>query len=112
MCEKETKTKAFSKEGLGQQPRQDPKERARGESRDWLNGVVDELNTQIDMFEAEMEGLTVKKGKQRPPRLVHLDESVARHKEHITRLEQILRLVDNEQVSPEDVTDLKVRFGK
>jgi CCR4-NOT transcription complex subunit 3 len=51
---------------------------------------VDELNTQIDMFEAEMEGLAVKKGKTRPPRLTHLEESVSRHKEHVLRLEQVI----------------------
>lgn len=31
------------------------------------------MESQIDSFEAEMEGLTVKKGKTRPPRLVHKD---------------------------------------
>lgn len=31
---------------------------------------VSELETQVDTFEAELEGLTVKKGKTRPPRLV------------------------------------------
>ena len=33
-------------------------------------GQVSELESQIDNFEAEVEGLSVKKGKQRPPRLV------------------------------------------
>ena len=89
VCEKETKTKAFSKEGLGQQPKTDPRERARGEAREWLNRVVDDLNAQLDTFEAEMESLsTAKKGKQKPARLTHLEEAVARHKEHITKLEQ------------------------
>lgn len=89
VCEKETKTKAFSKEGLGQQPKADPKERARAEARDWLNHVVDEITTQLDVFEAEIESLTSgKKTKQKPPRLVHLEESVSRHKEHILKLEQ------------------------
>ena len=31
---------------------------------------VGELESQIDSFEAEIEGLTFKKGKGRPPRLV------------------------------------------
>ncbi|XP_073117074.1 uncharacterized protein [Elaeis guineensis] len=69
VCEKETKTKAFSKEGLGQQPKTDPKEKAKAETRDWLNNVVGDLESQIDNFEAEVEGLSVKKGKTRPPRL-------------------------------------------
>lgn len=107
ICEKETKTKAFSKEGLGQQPKTDPKEKAKSETRDWLNNVVSELENQIDIFEAEMEGLTVKKGKTRPPRLTHLETSIVRHKGHISKLEFILRLLDNDQLSPEQVNDVK-----
>ncbi|XP_048138936.1 CCR4-NOT transcription complex subunit 3-like [Rhodamnia argentea] len=107
ICEKETKMKAFSKEGLGQQPRTDPKEKAKSETRDWINNVVGELETQIDVFEAEIEGLSVKKGKTRPPRLTHLETSIARHKAHIMKLELILRLLDNNELSPEQVNDLK-----
>ncbi|KAG9148321.1 hypothetical protein Leryth_012262 [Lithospermum erythrorhizon] len=107
ICEKETKTKAFSKEGLGQQPKTDPKEKAKSETRDWLNNVVSELENQIDIFEAEMEGLTVKKGKTRPPRLAHLETSIVRHKAHIIKLELILRLLDNDNLSTEQVNDVK-----
>ncbi|KAM7250158.1 hypothetical protein ACFE04_022041 [Oxalis oulophora] len=107
ICEKETKTKAFSKEGLGQQPKTDPKEKAKSETRDWLNNVVGELESQIDSFEAELEGLTVKKGKTRPPRLTHLETSIVRHKAHIMKLELILRLLDNDELSPEQVNDVR-----
>ncbi|XVF57320.1 hypothetical protein PTKIN_Ptkin06aG0195700 [Pterospermum kingtungense] len=107
ICEKETKTKAFSKEGLGQQPKTDPKEKAKSETRDWLNNVVSELESQIDSFEAEVEGLSVKKGKTRPPRLTHLETSITRHKAHIMKLELILRLLDNDELSPEQVNDVK-----
>jgi CCR4-NOT transcription complex subunit 3 len=107
ICEKETKTKAFSKEGLGQQPKTDPKEKAKSETRDWLNNVVSELENQIDSFEAEIEGLSVKKGKTRPPRLTHLETSITRHKAHIMKLELILRLLDNDELSPEQVNDVK-----
>ncbi|XP_010257713.1 PREDICTED: general negative regulator of transcription subunit 3-like isoform X2 [Nelumbo nucifera] len=107
VCEKETKTKAFSKEGLGQQPKTDPKEKAKSETRDWLNNVVSELESQIDCFEADIEGLSVKKGKARPPRLTHLETSIARHKAHIMKLELILRLLDNDELSPEQVNDVR-----
>ncbi|KAK9062387.1 hypothetical protein SSX86_019573 [Deinandra increscens subsp. villosa] len=107
ICEKETKTKAFSKEGLGQQPKTDPKEKAKSETREWLNNVVSELESQIDSFEAEMEGLSVKKGKAKPPRLTHLESSITRHKAHIMKLELILRLLDNDELSPEQVNDVK-----
>ncbi|XP_042393970.1 general negative regulator of transcription subunit 3-like isoform X2 [Zingiber officinale] len=107
VCEKETKTKAFSKEGLGQQPKTDPKEKAKSETRDWLNNVVGDLETQIDHFEAEMEGLSVKKGKTRPPRLTHLETSITRHKAHVMKSELILRLLDNDELSPDQVNDVK-----
>ncbi|KAK1410926.1 hypothetical protein QVD17_37468 [Tagetes erecta] len=107
ICEKETKTKAFSKEGLGQQPKTDPKEKAKSETRDWLNNTVSELESQIDSFEAEMEGLSVKKGKAKPPRLTHLESSISRHKAHIMKLELILRLLDNDELSPEQVNDVR-----
>ncbi|WVZ14823.1 hypothetical protein V8G54_012389 [Vigna mungo] len=96
ICEKETKTKAFSKEGLGQQPKTDPREKAKSETRDWLNNVVGELESQIDNFEAELEGLSVKKGKNKPPRLAH-----------VKKCEFILRLLDNDELSPEQVNDVK-----
>ncbi|XP_027359293.1 CCR4-NOT transcription complex subunit 3-like isoform X5 [Abrus precatorius] len=107
VCEKETKTKAFSKEGLGQQPKTDPREKAKSETRDWLNNVVGELESQIENFEAELEGLSVKKGKSKPPRLTHLETSITRHKAHIKKCEFILRLLDNDELSPEQVNDVK-----
>ncbi|KAJ6762302.1 CCR4 NOT-RELATED [Salix koriyanagi] len=59
------------------------------------------------VIEAEIEGLTVKKGKTRPPRLTHLETSITRHKIHIKKLELILRLLDNDELSPEEVNDVK-----
>ncbi len=46
VCEKETKTKAFSKEGLGQATKVDPREKARNEAREWINTTVDCLNVE------------------------------------------------------------------
>lgn len=37
----------------------------------------------------------------------HLEESISRHKLHIIKLELILRLLDNDELSPEEVTDVK-----
>ena len=47
VCEKETKTKTFSKEGLAQAQKQDPKERARNDIRDWINTTVDTFTTEV-----------------------------------------------------------------
>ena len=47
VCEKEMKTKAFSKEGLGQAAKLDPREKARNEMRDWINETVDKLTAEV-----------------------------------------------------------------
>ena len=59
--ERETKTKAFSKEGLSSSAKLDPAEKERYETTQWLNGCLDTLNIQIDQFEAEIETLGSKK---------------------------------------------------
>ena len=57
VVEKETKTKAFSKEGLGAATKIDPAVQLRAEARNWLNDSVDQLSQQIDKFEAEIESI-------------------------------------------------------
>ena len=37
----------------------------------------------------------------------HLEASITRHKAHIMKLELILRLLDNDELSPEQVNDVK-----
>ena len=104
LVEKEAKTKSFSKEGLNRAAA-DPRERTRGEMRDWLAATVEALEGQIEEFEAEAEsaatGAGGKKCKKPAPRVVHMEESIARHRQHITRLEQLLRLLDNDAVQGE-----------
>ncbi|XRB03084.1 CCR4-NOT transcription complex subunit [Pycnococcus provasolii] len=108
VCEKETKTKAFSKEGLAAAARLDPKDKAKNEATEWLSNTVDLLNEQVEQFEGEMEGITpAKKGKAKPPRLVHLEESISRHQEHIAKLETVLRLIENDSLPPDIVEDIK-----
>lgn len=52
---------------------------------------------QIEANDAEIERLQNGKKKAKPPpRLAHLEESAMRHKAHVARLEQIMRLLDNE----------------
>lgn len=61
VCEKDTKTKAYSKEGLARDARSDPKEAAKEEKRDWLNDCLDRLADLIDSVEADLEKITNKK---------------------------------------------------
>ena len=59
VCEKEMKTKAFSKEGLGQAAKLDPRDKARNEMRDWINETVDKLGAEVGCALAESSGATV-----------------------------------------------------
>ena len=57
IVERETKTKAYSKEGLTNSARMDPAEREKAGVQNWLNQCIDTLNIQVDQFEAEIESL-------------------------------------------------------
>ena len=52
VCEKETKTKMFSKEGLAQAQKQDPREKAKNEIKDWINTTVDTLTSEVYCLES------------------------------------------------------------
>ena len=52
VCEKEFKTKAFSKEGLSQQPKEDPKEKEKNKVRKWIAEKLETLASQTDAYEA------------------------------------------------------------
>ena len=109
VLEKEMKIKAFSKEGLNQTPKLDPKVKERIDLANWINSTVDRLSTQVDAYEAEVEtiNLSQKKGKKldstKQERNDLLISTVERHKNHIQKLEAILRLMENDQVSNEQV---------
>ncbi|KAJ3300763.1 general negative regulator of transcription subunit 5 [Borealophlyctis nickersoniae] len=107
-CEKELKTKAFSKEGLNAVQRVDPNEREKENFNSYVDQVKERLNVQIDALEAEQEQLqlAVKKTRRTDPakaeRLSQIDERLERHKWHINKLEIIQRMVDNGNLKVEE----------
>ncbi|KAF7301558.1 hypothetical protein MIND_00721300 [Mycena indigotica] len=108
--EKEMKTKAFSKEGLIQAAKLDPKEQEKEEATIWLQNQVEELQMQVEQAEAEIEGLAGKKKSKSGPtagRLEELEGLNERRKWHISRLEIILRLLNNGSLAADRVTALK-----
>ena len=60
-CEKEMKTKAFSKECLIQSAKLDPKQQEKMETTHWLQQQVEELLLQVETAEAEIETLQDRK---------------------------------------------------
>ncbi|TCD70504.1 proteinral negative regulator of transcription subunit 5 [Steccherinum ochraceum] len=111
-CEKEMKTKAFSKEGLIQSAKLDPKAQEKMETTQWLQTQVEALLLQVEQAEAEIESFQggarkKNKGGAQAERLEELERLNERRKWHISRLEIILRLLDNGSMQPEKVNDLK-----
>ena len=111
-CEKEMKTKAFSKEGLIQSAKLDPKAQEKMETTQWVREQVEELQLQLEQAEAEIEtlqggGKKKSKGGASSERLEVLERLNERRKWHISRLEIILRLLENGTMPPEKIIDLK-----
>ncbi|KAG8468843.1 hypothetical protein KFE25_007361 [Diacronema lutheri] len=110
VCEKEFKTKAFSKEGLGQARKEDPKEVERNKTRKWLAAALSTLVDQIDALEAEIEVIAANKGKKSAKggkTETELESWVEKHRLHERRMEQILRMIDNETLAPEQVNAIQ-----
>lgn len=110
--EKEMKTKAFSKEGLQATAKLDPAEKAKLEACQFLANMVEELERQIEYYEAEDEALqaTVKKGKKdtsKADRLSEISRTLERHKYHQGKLETLLRSLENGNVETEQVQELE-----
>lgn len=114
-CEKEMKTKAFSKDGLNAAQKLDPKEREKVEMSSWIAAQVEELMRQVEQTEAEIEQLqggtarsrrakAAGNGGGRAEELTTLNE---RRKWHVGRLEIVMRLLENNTLQTDTVAALK-----
>uniref|UniRef100_A0A3B3SMA6 CCR4-NOT transcription complex subunit 3 n=1 Tax=Paramormyrops kingsleyae TaxID=1676925 RepID=A0A3B3SMA6_9TELE len=112
VVERETKTKAYSKEGLGLAQKVDPAQKEKEEVGQWLTNTIDTLNMQVDQFESEVESLSVqtrkKKGdKEKQDRIEELKRFIEKHRYHIRMLETILRMLDNDSVQVDAIRKIK-----
>ncbi|XP_070580323.1 CCR4-NOT transcription complex subunit 3-like isoform X2 [Ptychodera flava] len=106
VVERETKTKAYSKEGLGLAAKVDPVQRERDETNHWLQESIDKLSMQVDQFESEIETLSTATKKKRPDkdkleRIEELQTWVERHRYHVKNLETLMRMLDNNNIEVE-----------
>lgn len=103
VVERETKTKAYSKEGLGAAQKLDPNQREKENISCWLQNSISSLQIQTDQFESEIESLLAGKkkklDKEKQDKMDDLKSKLERHKFHITKLETLLRMVDNDSVN-------------
>uniref|UniRef100_A0A4W5PX63 CCR4-NOT transcription complex subunit 3 n=1 Tax=Hucho hucho TaxID=62062 RepID=A0A4W5PX63_9TELE len=112
IVERETKTKAYSKEGLGLAQKVDPAQREKEEVGNWLTNTIDTLNMQVDQYESEVESLSVqtrkKKGdKEKQDRIEELKRFIEKHRYHIRMLETILRMLDNDTLPVDSIRKIK-----
>ena len=131
VCEKDLKTKAYSREGLSREEKLDPHELLKEEKRAWIQGVIEAIESAVEIMEADLEKFSSSKPKSKykekvtlpfPPRpltenltrnpssflqIEKLGTRIVTSKWHISKLEQINRLLDNDSLEPTQLDDLK-----
>jgi CCR4-NOT transcription complex subunit 3 len=128
VCEKETKTKAFSKEGLAREERLNPREVEKEEKRLFILSVVERIEGVVESLEADVEKMSNTKAKGKQKELVtisfslplwlashpllssqmdKLEARIATNRWHITNLELIHRLLDNDSLEPSKLDAIK-----
>ncbi|XP_078451005.1 CCR4-NOT transcription complex subunit 3-like isoform X4 [Lampetra planeri] len=112
VIERETKTKAYSKEGLGLAAKVDPAQREKEDICQWLANTIDTLNMQVDQFESEVESISAqtrkkKAEKEKQDRLEELKRHIERHRHHIRMLETLLRMLDNSTIDVDSIKKIK-----
>ena len=111
--EKEMKTKAFSKEGLSQNIKMDPKEKERQELCDFLSDNVDEINRILtEELEPDISALQValkkkQKDSSKADKIAELEGYSETYKFHESRLQLLLRSLQNANVENEVVSSIK-----
>ncbi|VDP02134.1 unnamed protein product [Soboliphyme baturini] len=95
VVERETKTKAYSKQGLGAEQKVDPREKEKEETIGWL---------QVRPFHLQLlSHLTSYMKPHKQDRLDELRRLMERHKYHVLKLELILRLLNNHSVEAHQI---------
>ncbi|XP_078692682.1 CCR4-NOT transcription complex subunit 3-like isoform X19 [Branchiostoma floridae x Branchiostoma belcheri] len=112
VVERETKTKAYSKEGLGLAQKVDPAQKERDDTIQWLTDSIERLTLQVDQFESEVEAVQAsskkkKLDKDKQGRVDELKNLLERHRYHIKQLETLLRMLDNSAVEVEQIKNIK-----
>lgn len=111
VVERETKTKAYSKEGLGAAQKLDPAQREKESVCIWLQNSISSLQIQTDQYESEIESLLANKkkrlDKEKQDKMDDLKSKLDRHKFHITKLETLLRMLDNDSVDVEQIRKIR-----
>lgn len=112
IIERETKTKAYSKEGLsGISTKVDPAQREKDDCRTWLHETIEKLQQQNEQFEATIDqvnsGKKKKLSRADQDTVDEMEQRLTRHQYYITNLETLMRLLDNDQMTPDKINDIR-----
>lgn len=111
ICEKETKTKTYSKEGLARAEKLDPAEEAKNATISWIQDYVERMQGLVEEADFEIEKLSSGKGKKSNKKVIEgLQQHILNHRYHISKLEGIIRLVNNDRLDCDTVDGLKDDF--
>jgi CCR4-NOT transcription complex subunit 3 len=111
VCEKETKTKTYSKEGLARAEKLDPAEEAKNATVGWVQEYVERMQGLVEEADFEIEKLSSGKGKKSQKKVIEgLQQHIHNHRYHISRLEGIVRLVNNDRLDCDTVDGLRDDF--
>jgi CCR4-NOT transcription complex subunit 3 len=112
-CEKELKTKTYSKIGLAKAARNDTNSSSNS-TRGWLCSQLDSLKSQVSKVEENIESLisasSKKKKKSSKSNQAEIDaqqQVVEQHGWHVQNLEKILFLLDEKKLQPADVETIR-----
>jgi CCR4-NOT transcription complex subunit 3 len=115
--ERESKMKAYSKEGLMRDAPTTAEERRRMKTTQWMQVLVDKLTDDAEAMEAELEALEEasnagggggkKKGaaEMSPEQL--LGRVIGTHRIHVDKMEALIAAVDAGNVDPDEADNLK-----
>lgn len=107
-CEKETKTKTYSKEGLAKAEKLTPEEEAKKATCEWITEIIEKLTQMAEEKDLEVERLGAGRGKKTNKNLIEeCNHFLAMHRFHLTKLEGIMRLVNNDVLDVEVVDPIK-----
>ena len=111
VAERETKTKAYSKEGLGLAVKIDPAQKAKDDTMQWLHVTIEALNRQIELFESEIEysshSRKKKVDREKQDRLDDLRRILEKHRSHVKNLETLMRMLDNQTIKPHKINVIR-----
>lgn len=109
--EREAKTKNYSKEGLANASRLDPKQKEKVECRDALTTWTEEITLMQEQLEAEAEEIQInsrkKKGNSvKSERLNKLQTVITSNLVHVAKIECMIRMLDNDCLEPAQINEI------